>query len=125
MTHNESLLPDRIATVVQEQYSTLVKHQKTRSDVFEWTVVAGIVLEDKDNNNCLDCIAIGTGTRVVGEERLKLVPNGGALADCHAEVLCRRAFCRFLLDQIVELNRKSSNESFWIEKEPEVINRKL
>ena len=48
--------------------------------MFEWTVVAGIVFEDKDNNNKLDCIAIGTGTRVVGEERLELVPNGGALA---------------------------------------------
>lgn len=102
--------PEHIAEVVQNKYSSLIKHIKQRKDVFEWTVLAGIVVESP--NNSFQCVSLGTGTRAVGEERIGLVPNGGAIADCHAEVLCRRAFCKFILDQIVQFK----SDSVWIEK---------
>ena len=41
-------------------------------------LLAGIVLKNADES--IDCVALGSGTRTVGEDRVKAIANGGALA---------------------------------------------
>lgn len=61
---------------------TLVKKQT-------WTVLAGVVEENKINKS-FDCISFSTGTR--SDE---LDKTGIRLHDSHAEVLARRAAVRY------------------------------
>lgn len=61
----------------------------------EWTIYSAIVME---RDSKLEVVSCGTGTKCVGS--MMLSENGDILNDSHAEVICRRAFIRFLLSQI-------------------------
>ena len=62
----------------------------------EYTVLAGIVMErcHDDSYSSFQVISIGTGTKCLPQKEVSSF--GDNLADCHAEVLARRAFIRFL-----------------------------
>ncbi|KAJ3059611.1 tRNA-specific adenosine deaminase 1, partial [Rhizoclosmatium hyalinum] len=60
----------------------------------KWTVAAGIVL------NGDTVVAIGTGVKCLSHS-LATEGRNKVVADGHAEVLCRRAFIRFLLHQMI------------------------
>ena len=72
----------------------------------------GDKITQKDNQ--FECVSFATGTRAIPDERVDSLNPGCGLADCHAEVLCRRAFLRFCLDQMNEL--KNGRESKIFEK---------
>lgn len=64
----------------------------------QWTTLAGFVIEWKNNNNNqankLTIASIATGTKcVTGKSSEKL----NVIIDCHAEVLAKRGFKRFLM----------------------------
>jgi tRNA-specific adenosine deaminase 1 len=61
----------------------------------EWTIFSAIVMERESR---LEVVAAGTGTKCIGG--MMLSENGDILNDSHAEIICRRAFIRFLLSQI-------------------------
>ncbi|CAJ1401780.1 unnamed protein product [Effrenium voratum] len=87
-------LHDRVAQAVIDRYDGLPGRAKPQGKA--WTVLAGIVAERKGE---LEVIALATGTRCVG--LAAMVAGGGqVMHDCHAEVLCRRAFHRFLLAEM-------------------------
>ncbi|KAI9168342.1 hypothetical protein H9P43_007731 [Blastocladiella emersonii ATCC 22665] len=60
----------------------------------DWTCVAGIVAEVAGQP--LTCVAIGTGLKCLNRDSASCE----TVNDSHAEVLCRRAFRRFLLEQV-------------------------
>ena len=62
----------------------------------EWTTFSAIVQENLDSN--LEVVAAGTGTKCLGESKKSL--RGDLVHDSHAEVVTKRAFCRYLLDSI-------------------------
>jgi tRNA-specific adenosine deaminase 1 len=77
---------DKIPQIVLSKFKSL--HKK----LDKFTVIAGIVMENQD---VLECVAMGVGTKSLPD---KLVDsNGFLLKDSHAEVICKRNFCRFLL----------------------------
>nr|XP_012234001.1 PREDICTED: tRNA-specific adenosine deaminase 1 [Linepithema humile] len=90
---------DNIASLCIEKYNLLKKTGKP--NVHEWTVLSGIIL--KTGDGLLSVVALATGTKCLGES--ELINNtqeeiGSRLSDSHAEVLARRAFMRYLYDQI-------------------------
>jgi len=90
---------DSIAKLCIEKYNLLKKTGKP--NIHEWTVLSGIILKDADGSLCL--VALATGTKCLGEaEVINSTPEerGCRLSDSHAEVLARRAFIRYLYDQI-------------------------
>ncbi|EZA53394.1 tRNA-specific adenosine deaminase [Ooceraea biroi] len=95
----DSALADSIARLCIEKYNFLKKTGKP--SVHEWTVLSGIILQNADGSLCL--VALATGTKCLGEsELINSTPEerGSRLSDSHAEVLARRAFVRYLYDQI-------------------------
>ncbi|KUF83120.1 Double-stranded RNA-specific adenosine deaminase [Phytophthora nicotianae] len=64
----------------------------------EWTVLAGIVLRspssDAESSDTFRVLAAATGNKCLG--RRDLNADGLVVNDCHAEVLARRAFLRYL-----------------------------
>lgn len=90
---------DSIAKLCIERYNLLKKTGKP--SVHEWTVLSGIILKNADGSLCL--VALATGTKCLGESELInsiLEEKGSRLSDSHAEILVRRAFIRYLYDQI-------------------------
>ncbi|XP_043257417.1 tRNA-specific adenosine deaminase 1 isoform X1 [Colletes gigas] len=90
---------DQIAKLCIEKYTKLSKTGKPSET--EWTVLSGIVLKKPDG--LLSLVALATGTKCLGEIDLintKLYEEGCRLNDSHAEVLSRRAFLRYLYEQI-------------------------
>lgn len=90
---------DSVAKLCIEKYNSLKKTGKPAAH--EWTVLSGIILKDADGS--LHLVALATGTKCLGE--LELINNsreerGSRLSDSHAEVLTRRAFVRYLYDQV-------------------------
>jgi len=83
-----------MASVVLEQYRKLPR--KGKPGDMEWTVLAGIVMERSGKEPV--AVALATGTKCLNVNRM--LTTGQAINDSHAEVLTRRAFRRFLLDQV-------------------------
>lgn len=100
---------ENVAQVVQQIFAMRSSNVKCTKEKYEWTVLAGLVLE-KDNK--FECVSFATGTRAVPDQRVDNLNPGCALADCHAEVLCRRAFLRFCLDQMNELKNGRNSKIF-------------
>ncbi|CAL7934071.1 unnamed protein product [Xylocopa violacea] len=89
---------DQVAKLCLEKYNKLGK--KGKPSETEWTVLSGIVLKKNDS---LSLVALATGTKCLGEIDLvntELYEEGCRLNDSHAEVLARRAFLRYLYEQI-------------------------
>lgn len=76
---------DELTTEVPEQAQKLRK------------VLAGMVMERYVSDVCstMRVVAVGAGTKIVSEPALANA-KGEVLVDCHAEILCRRAFLRYL-----------------------------
>lgn len=62
----------------------------------EWTIYSAVVMEQDSR---LEVVSCGTGTKCIGS--MMLSEKGDILNDSHAEVVCRRAFIRFLMSQIL------------------------
>ena len=85
---------DRIAQAVIKAFDALGPKGKPQGQ--EKGILAGLVLEraaSGSSGGSLEVVAIGTGSGCVSADRLG---TGGALRDGHAEVVCRRAFVRYL-----------------------------
>lgn len=90
---------DQVAQLCIEKYAKLGKTGKPSEK--EWTVLSGIVLKKHDGS--LFLVALATGTKCLGEIDLintEIYKEGCRLHDSHAEVLSRRAFLRYLYNQI-------------------------
>ncbi|CAL4068997.1 unnamed protein product, partial [Meganyctiphanes norvegica] len=102
-------LADEVTKVCLEAFKRLPKTGKPVSDR-EWTLLACIVKQNmKTNTNiyCLEVVSLGTGSKCIGRNQLSA--RGDLLHDSHAEVIARRAFLIYLLEQIEiaeKLNRQ-------------------
>ncbi|KAJ2716454.1 hypothetical protein H4R19_000638 [Coemansia spiralis] len=91
---------DRISKCVLERYRALPKRGKPASKgggKQEWTVLAGIVVEDTSSDS-LECVALGTGLKCL--HRKQLSRFGDRVHDSHAEIVARRAFCAYLAGEL-------------------------
>ncbi|KAJ3220463.1 hypothetical protein HK099_004340 [Clydaea vesicula] len=83
----------------------------------EYTVLATILMEDKSFADCeLKVIALGTGTRCLGSKQLS--DSGTIINDSHAEIICKRAFQKYLYAELKKyfFKKESSILNFNVEK---------
>ncbi|XP_058450038.1 tRNA-specific adenosine deaminase 1 [Malaya genurostris] len=99
-------LADKISKICLEKFDSLPKTGKPNVE-FEWTILSTIVkVEISDGDPKLAVVALGTGTKCLGSTELS--DKGDIINDSHAEVLARRAFVRYLLN---EMKKSLSNRS--------------
>ena len=96
---------DTIAAACHRMYDQLCKnilYAQSSTDV-----VAGIIVQDVASDTA-QIVAMGSGSKCISSHLLS--DNGTAVQDCHAEVLARRAFMRFLYSQAeIALSQGSSH----------------
>lgn len=104
-------LADTIAQASINLYDTLRPHGKPAkrpNGVEEWTVLATICLVLPDSFTVTP-VSLGTGVKVLPANRLP--PLGDAVHDCHAEVLARRGFVRWLLEEASKVVKSDAAEN--------------
>lgn len=97
----------QVHEVVYDTYRRIKNGGKPQSH--EWTVLASILAEKEGK---LEVIALATGTKCVGETQMS--EKGLVVNDCHAEVLCRRAFLLFLMREMAQF--RSTGKSAYLEE---------
>ncbi|XP_048728117.2 tRNA-specific adenosine deaminase 1-like [Ostrea edulis] len=95
---------DKVADLCYAKYQSLPKKGKPQRDK-EWTLLSCVVLTR--NAKEMRVVSLGTGTKCIGKS--KLSPEGDTVSDCHAEIVARRAFLRYLYAELTEAysDRKS------------------
>ena len=92
---------DFVANMVNCKFQTLTEGT-------EWnrrTVLAGIVMTDGDNYEAsAQVISIATGTKCISASGLSM--TGASVLDCHAEILCRRALCRYFCSHLLAMDNE-------------------
>ncbi|CAF0879386.1 unnamed protein product [Didymodactylos carnosus] len=96
LTYSGKDLADKIANCIQEKFQQL-----TTNDVRlqRRKVLAGIVMTKNFDLSTMEIISLTTGTKCINGERLVL--NGKALNDCHAEIVSRRCLLRYCYHQLM------------------------
>lgn len=87
--------PDAIAAAVQVAYDKLPRKGKPQPN--EWTMLAGVVVAGRPAEPPV-AVAVATGNKCIGQRDMSF--HGDVVNDCHAEVLARRAFKRYLLQEV-------------------------
>lgn len=92
---DQTELANKISELCLSFYSSKLPNAKRLLKDTEWTIYSAIVMECESS---LEVVSCGTGTKCIGS--MMLSENGDILNDSHAEVICRRAFLRFLMSQV-------------------------
>jgi len=102
-------LADTVANMILEKFDSLVVGNMVAS---RRKVIAGIVMSTGDKMKELKVVSVTTGTKCINGEYMS--DSGTGLNDCHAEILSRRCFMRFMyseLEKIAVNNGTISDES--------------
>ncbi|NWI07280.1 DSRAD deaminase, partial [Tichodroma muraria] len=106
-----STLHDQMAMLSHQRFSTLtacIQHS-----LLGRKILAAIIMR-KGNEGLGVVVSIGTGNRCVKGEELSL--KGETVNDCHAEIISRRGFVRFLYSELMKYdpsNPSSAEESIF------------
>lgn len=92
-TYNEEFA-DRVAQLSNSKFISLGKTGKPKEHT-EWTLLACILQLEKGN---MHVVSLGTGSKCIGASQLS--GAGDILHDSHAEVVARRAFVLYLIEQV-------------------------
>ncbi|KAJ1506131.1 hypothetical protein HMI56_000752 [Coelomomyces lativittatus] len=99
-------IQDKISKCVLDSYSKHIRKSKKNTRLPEnghRTCLAGIVVEN--GNQELICLAMGTGVKCLNIKSVSICK----VNDSHAEILCKRAFRRFLLEEVAETIKTDSS----------------
>eukprot|EP01135_Chromosphaera_perkinsii_P011764 Nk52_evm10s2496 gene=Nk52_evmTU10s2496 len=111
---------DLIARKCLEKYDSLPKAGKPDPKQCQWTLLSGIVAETPgEAESKLSVVALGTGSKCLGKANYP--KYGEAVVDSHAEVLCRRAFCVFLLRRINRMLKRIERGLDCSEKQDDIL----
>ncbi|KAK4683647.1 tRNA-specific adenosine deaminase 1, partial [Tremellales sp. Uapishka_1] len=101
---------DLVASTSISVYSKLPSHGKPlvrNNGIPEWTILSTLSLFLPSNQ--LQVISLGAGVKVLPAN--KLPPLGDTLHDCHSEILARRGFVRWLLEEAGRIVRGESHRN--------------
>lgn len=113
---------DALVTRVHAQYASC---NFRPSNDYQYTVLAALALQtsppidldatlnSSSDSGCLKVVALATGAKCLPTARYP--PRGDALHDSHAEVLARRAFVKWLYEEVLRA-MQVPNGSMWIKR---------
>lgn len=96
--------PDIIANLVLQKYNELKSNHK--HDLPWYKMIAGIVMVREDEYCNGKVIALSTGSKCVDKQYIR--NDGTTIVDSHAEILSRRAFVRFLYNNLEKTTNQDS-----------------
>ncbi|XP_010011029.1 PREDICTED: double-stranded RNA-specific adenosine deaminase, partial [Nestor notabilis] len=92
-----STLHDQLAMLSHQRFNTLTA--RIQHSLLGRKILAAIIMR-KGNKGLGVVVSIGTGNRCVKGEELSL--KGETVNDCHAEIISRRGFVRFLYSELMK-----------------------
>ncbi|XP_042217648.1 tRNA-specific adenosine deaminase 1-like [Homarus americanus] len=92
----EKIFGDEVTKTCISKFKSLGKTGKPKENT-EWTLLSCFLKEDH-HSQALEVVALGTGSKCIGAKQLPA--RGDVIHDSHAEVIARRAFMVYLLDQV-------------------------
>lgn len=92
---------NEISDLCLKTFNNLPKTGKPNPET-EWTILS-CILKINDETKNMEVVSLGTGTKCIGADALS--NKGDILNDSHAEIMARRGFLRYLMD---EMNLKSN-----------------
>uniref|UniRef100_A0A8C9VZQ7 Adenosine deaminase RNA specific n=1 Tax=Scleropages formosus TaxID=113540 RepID=A0A8C9VZQ7_SCLFO len=101
-----STLHDQIAMLSHQRFNALTA--RIQHSLLGRKILATIIMRRGDNLGTV--VSMGTGNRCVKGEELSL--KGDTVNDCHAEIISRRGFIRFLYSELMK-HRLGSEESIF------------
>jgi len=102
---------NRVAQICYDFYKKTVP-PKCKPANTEWTTLASILLETRISSNdetSLKVLCMTTGTKCLSEKQLPV--DGTLVHDSHAEILARRCFIRYMINEIGRLQAEPSFKS--------------
>ncbi|NXK50910.1 DSRAD deaminase, partial [Chauna torquata] len=106
-----STLHDQMAMLSHQRFNALTA--RIQHSLLGRKILAAIIMR-KGNKDLGVVVSIGTGNRCVKGEELSL--KGETVNDCHAEIISRRGFVRFLYSELMKYdpsNPSSTEESIF------------
>ncbi|XP_053560440.1 double-stranded RNA-specific adenosine deaminase isoform X2 [Bombina bombina] len=111
-----STFHDQIAMLSHQKFNCLTA--KIQNSLLGRKILAAIVMK-KNSEDQGTVVSIGTGNRCVKGEELSL--KGETVNDCHAEIIARRGFLRFLYSELLKYNPDLPEESIFEESEGDLM----
>ncbi|XP_072503217.1 double-stranded RNA-specific adenosine deaminase isoform X3 [Notamacropus eugenii] len=103
-----STLHDQVAMLSHQCFSSLTA--PIQHSMLGRKILAAIIMKKSDDDLGL-VVSFGTGNRCVKGEELSL--KGETVNDCHAEIISRRGFIRFLYHELMKCSPTSWNDSIF------------
>ncbi|XP_062817859.1 tRNA-specific adenosine deaminase 1 isoform X2 [Anolis carolinensis] len=89
-------LAEAVAARCLEHYEARLPRRGKPQAGREWTLLAAVLKAEEEEE--LEVVAAGSGTKCLGSQEMRR--EGDVLNDSHAEVVAKRSFQRYLLDQL-------------------------
>ncbi|XP_048381495.1 double-stranded RNA-specific adenosine deaminase [Stegostoma tigrinum] len=99
---------DQIAMLSHQCFNNLTA--RIQHSLLGRKILAAIIMK-KGDDDLGTTISLGTGNRCVKGEELSL--KGETVNDCHAEIISRRCFIRFLYNELLKYNPASPDDSLF------------
>ncbi|XP_053460194.1 double-stranded RNA-specific adenosine deaminase isoform X3 [Nycticebus coucang] len=103
-----STFHDQIAMLSHRCFNTLTN--SFEPSLLGRKILAAIVMK-KDSEDMGVVVSLGTGNRCVKGDSLSL--KGETVNDCHAEIISRRGFIRFLYSELMKYNPQTARDSIF------------
>ncbi|XP_075048875.1 double-stranded RNA-specific adenosine deaminase isoform X2 [Mixophyes fleayi] len=107
-----STFHDQIAMLSHQKFNSLTA--RIQNSLLGRKILAAIIMR-RNSTDLGSVVSIGTGNRCVKGEELSL--RGETVNDCHAEVIARRGFIRFLYHELMKYNPDSPQDCIFEESE--------
>ncbi|KAE8588794.1 hypothetical protein XENTR_v10022744 [Xenopus tropicalis] len=111
-----STFHDQIAMLSHQKFNSLTA--RIQNSLLGRKILAAIIMK-KSSDDLGTVVSIGTGNRCVKGEELSL--RGETVNDCHAEIVSRRGFIRFLYSQLMKYNPDMPDDSIFEEAEGDLL----
>ncbi|XP_075464044.1 double-stranded RNA-specific adenosine deaminase isoform X3 [Ascaphus truei] len=111
-----STFHDQIAMLSHQRFNSLTA--RIQNSLLGRKILAAIIMK-KSEEDMGTVVSIGTGNRCVKGEELSL--RGETVNDCHAEVISRRGFTRYLYSQMMKYNPDAPDDNIFEEAEGDLL----